>query len=111
MTTSFNKVLSEVLSTHTEINQCSSLTYLQSIRIWQAEIDGLSFVGEILSPGLADEVTSHPAYIKGDEVWKSGKQDIAKMHYEDAEIAITSEYAYRIYLAVKAVLDKGSDLT
>lgn len=96
---------------HAAVNKCESLKGQQAACIWRTQIDGYSHVGEILRDGIADEIHDHAAWVRGLELWNAGDVQIAKMHFEDAEICVTAEYAYQIYLAVKAVIDKGSDLT
>lgn len=107
--TAFDQLVNQFETKHAAVQRCANLTDLQSIRIWQTEIDGYQHVGSLLAPAIQDEISLHPDFELGDAV-RDTNPPLAKMHWEAAEVAITAEYAYRIYLAVKAVLDKGADL-
>lgn len=109
--TAFDQIVASLEEQYHAVNDCKSLTGLQAIRIWQTQIDGYSHVGEILRDGIQDQVNEHASSLMGSDYWESGQQEVAKMHFENAEISVTAEYAYQIYLAVKAVIDKGDDLT
>lgn len=108
--TTFESIIASLEEQHAAVNECKSLNSLQAARIWQTQIDGYSHVGELLRDGLEAEIAEHPSSTVGLELWDIGKQDEAKMHFEHAEIQVTAEYAYQIYLAVKAVIDQGENL-
>lgn len=109
--TTFDTIVASLEEQHAAVNECKSLNGLQAIRIWQTTIDGYSHVGELLRDGLESEIGDHPSSGLAVECWSTGQQELSKMHFEDAEISVTAEYAYQIYLAVKAVLDQGDNLT
>lgn len=109
--TTFDTIVASLEEQYHAVNDCKSLNGLQAIRIWQTQIDGYSHIGEILRDVVGDQIGEHASSIMGVEYWAKGQQDLAKMHFENAEIEVTAEYAYQIYLAVKAVLDKGDELT
>lgn len=108
--TAFDEMVVSLEEQHKAVNDCKSLNGLQAIRIWQTQIDGYSHVGEILRDGIESEIADHPSAELGAECWTLGQVELAKMHCEDAEISVTAEYAYQIYLAVKAVMDQGDNL-
>lgn len=109
--TTFDTIVASLEEQHAAVNDCKSLNGLQAVRIWHSVIDGYSYVGELLRDSLESEITDHPSTTIGNDCWTNGQKDVAKMHFEDAEVSVTAEYAYQIYLAVKAVLDKGDELT
>lgn len=109
--TTFDTMVASFEEQYRAVNDCKSLTGLQSIRIWQTQIDGYSHIGEILRDGIESEIGDHASSAIGVEYWEMGKLEEAKMHFENAEISVTAEYAYQIYLAVKAVIDQGNELT
>lgn len=109
MTTAFEQLVGSMETQHAEVQQCASLTDLQAVRIWQSELDGYQTIGTLLSEPLSAEIADHPSTHVGASICTTDFPT-AKLHYQDAEISITAEYAYRIYLSVKAVLDKGEQL-
>lgn len=108
--TTFDTMVASFEEQHAAVNECKSLNGLQAIRIWQTTIDGYQYVGELLREGLEAEIADHKSSQLAADFWADGQQEVAKMHFEDAEASVTAEYAYQIYLAVKAVLDQGDNL-
>lgn len=87
------------------------LSYLQKIRIAQAEIDCCpnTMVMDMLNDEeVWEDIKNHPSYVLGcieKEIY------LSKGLLNDAEYEVKAKYAYSIYMSVKNVLDKGERLT
>lgn len=88
-----------------EIKKYNSLTYLEAVRICQAEI-GYHSVHSLVRDSLEEEISEHPDTKAGNQLWDKDRM-LSKMHFEDAEMIVCGEFAYRIYLAVKDVLERS----
>ena len=86
------------------------LSYLQKLRIAQADIDCCenTYIFDILNDEeVWDEIKQHPDWIRAAPetdpyVWK----DLMN----EAEWDVKAKYAFSIYKAVKSILDKGEAL-
>lgn len=82
-----------------------NLTYHQQIAIWHSEVEENTYVMDLLSQveEVWEKVVNHPSFLEAQPL--VDKNPIWKDLINDAEMDVGCEYAYKIYLAVKEVVE------